>query len=299
MTQPIPFGSRSTADQVLAGIDLSRKRVLVTGCDSAVGIETMKALSANGAVVIGVARTLDAATTACSAVGRASIPLGCDPADLPSVDSAMDTLRGLASPLDAVIVDSLELQCFADHIAQFVLVNRLAELIRHGTGRIVIGSNDAGIDKTPAENAMFDDLNSERIYDSRAFRGQTQLAPVLFAQELARQLQPRGVAVNAFHSENRKSAPGAGERLMHRLLRYFKRSPAQRAATAVLLAASPLVVGITGKYWSNCRICGGNPVFTDAGLARRLWEVSAQIAALMFGRVISPRPAGLAGEGAD
>lgn len=51
MAQPIPFGSRSTADQVLAGIDLSRKRVLVTGCNSAVGIETMKALSANGGPV--------------------------------------------------------------------------------------------------------------------------------------------------------------------------------------------------------------------------------------------------------
>jgi NAD(P)-dependent dehydrogenase (short-subunit alcohol dehydrogenase family) len=292
MAPPIPFGSRSTADQVLAGIDLSRKRVLVTGCNSPVGIETMKALSANGAMIVGVAGSLDEAAAACRAIGRASIPLGCDPTDPPSVDAAMDALRGLSSPLDAVIVDSLELQCFADHIAQFVLVNRLAELVRPGTGRIVIGSNDAGIEETPVENGMFDDLNNERIYDSQAFRGQTKLAAALFAQELSRQLKARGVAVNAFHSGNRNSAKHAGERLMHSLLRYFDRSPAQRAATAVLLAASPLTAGITGEYWSNCQTSRANPVFTDTGLAKRLWDVSAQIAAMMSGRVNSPRQLG-------
>jgi WW domain-containing oxidoreductase len=131
---------------------------------------------------------------------------------------------------------------------------------------------------------MLEDLDSERIYDSGAFRGQTKLAAALFARELARQLKARGVAVNAFLSGNRKSARHAGERVMRSLLRYFRRSPAQRAATAVLLAASPLVAGITGAYWSNCRISGGNPVFEDAGLAKRLWDVSAQIAAMMSGR---------------
>jgi NAD(P)-dependent dehydrogenase (short-subunit alcohol dehydrogenase family) len=292
MAQPIPFGSRSTADQVLAGIDLSRKRVLVTGCNSAVGIETMKALSANGATLIGVARTLDEAAVACSTVGRASTPLGCDPTDPLSIDAAMETLRGLASPLDAVIINSFELQCFADHIAQFVLVNRLAELVRPGTGRIVIGGDDAGIAETTVENAMFDDLNNERIYDSQAFRGQTKLAAALFAQELSRQLKARGVAVNAFHSGSRKPARHAGERLMRALLRYFERSPAQRAATAVLLAASPLASGITGAYWSNCKISGANPVFMDTGLAKRLWDVSAQIAAMMTGRVNPPRQLG-------
>jgi len=299
MAQPIPFGSRSTADQVLAGIDLSRKRVLITECNSAIGIATMKALSANGAVIIGVARTLDEAAVACSAVGRSSTPLGCVPADLRSVDAAVESLRRLSSPLDAVIINSFELQCFADHIAQFVLVNRLAELVRYGTGRIVIGSNDASITEMPVENAMFDDLNNERIYDSQAFRGQTKLAAALFAQELSRQLKARGVAVNAFHSRNRKSARHAGERLMHSLLRYFRRSPAQSAATPALLAASPLVVDITGEYWSNCQISQGSPLFTDAGLAKRLWDVSAQIAAMMSGRVNSPRAAGLAGENVD
>ena len=64
------------------------------------------------------------------------------------------------------------------------------------------------------------------------------------------------------------------------------------AMAAVLLAASPLASGITGAYWSNCKISGANPVFMDTGLAKRLWDVSAQIAAMMTGRVNPPRQLG-------
>jgi len=298
MAQSIRFGSRSTADQVLAGIDLSRKRVLITGCDSAIGLETMKALSANGAVVIGVARTLADAEAACSAVGR-SIPLGCDPTDLASVDAAVESVKRLSSPLDAVIINSFELRCFADHVAQFVLVNRLAEFIRHGTGRIVIASNDRSTQEPPVENLVFDDLSNERIYDPRAFHGQTQLAAGLFVEELSRRLDARGVLVNAFHSATPADARGArpaAQGLIQSLLGYFMRSPAQRAATPALLAASPLVVGITGEHWLDCQISRRNPLFRDASLARRLWDVSVQIAARMFGRVDSSWAAGRGGD---
>jgi NAD(P)-dependent dehydrogenase (short-subunit alcohol dehydrogenase family) len=297
MNKITPFGSRSTADQVLAGIDLSRKRVLVSGCNSAIGLETMKALSANGAAIIGVARTLDDAQAACSAVGRSSIPLGCDPADAASVDAAVESLRRLG-PLDAVIVHSSELQCFADHIAQFVLVNHLAELVRSGTGRIVIGSDDTSMTEAPVDR-MFDELNGERIYDSHAFLGRAKLTTALFAKELSRRLQGRGVAVNVFHSgvaANRRPAAHAAQRLIRSLQRYFTRSPAQRAATAALLAASPLVAGMTGEYWSNCQMSRGSPLLTDAGLAKRLWDVSAQIAAMMLGRGHLPPVAGLRGD---
>jgi WW domain-containing oxidoreductase len=285
MAQSIPFGSRSTADQVLAGIDLSRKRVLVTGCNSAVGLETMKALSANGAAIIGVARTLDDAQAACSVLGRSSTPLGCEPTDPASVDAAVESVRRLASPLDAVIVNPPELQCFADHVAQFVLVNRLVESVRQGTGRIVIASNDPSMTEAP-ENVTLGDLNGERIYDSHAFRGQGKLATALFAKELSRRLAATGVLVNAFHSgpriPNPRDARTAAQRLIRSFLRYFTRSAAQHAATPALLAASPLVARMTGEYWSNCQISGSSPLFADAGLAKRLWDVSSQIAATMF-----------------
>jgi NAD(P)-dependent dehydrogenase (short-subunit alcohol dehydrogenase family) len=295
MAQSIPFGSRSTADQVLAGIDLSRKRVLVTGCDSAIGLETMKALSANGAVVIGVARTLGDAYAACSAVAR-STPLGCDPSDPASVDAAVESLQRLSGPLDALIINSLALQCFADHIAQFVLVNRLAEFVRHGTGRIVIATNDRNMAELPVESVVFDDLRDERLYDARAFHEQTKLAAALFVEELSRRLEARGILVNAFHSgttanQTRHTARSAAQRLIQSFVGYFRKSPAQRAATPALLAASPLVVGITGEYWLDCQISHQSSLIRDAGLARRLWDISAQIAAVMFGRINSPRAA--------
>ena len=296
MARSIRFGSRSTADQVLAGVDLSRKRVLVTGCDTAIGLETMKALSANGAVVIGVARNLGDAEAACSGVSRSS-PLGCDPTDPASVDAAVESLRQLSGPLDAVIINSFELRCFADHVAQFVLVNRLAEFVRHRTGRIAIAGNARSMQALPQENVALDDLSSERIYDPRAFHGQTKLAAALFTEELARRLDAQGILVNAFGSgaaaDQKPRARSAAQRLTQSLLGYFTRSPAQRAATPALLAASPLVAGITGAYWLDCQISRRSPLFKDASLARRLWDISTQIAALMLGRVNSSRTAAL------
>jgi WW domain-containing oxidoreductase len=301
MARSIPFGSRSTADQVLAGIDLSRKRVLVTGCHSGIGFEAMKALSANGARLIGVAHTLAEAEIACSAVGRSLTPLGCDPTDPSSVDAAVESIRRLSSPLDAVIINTFEAQCLADHIAQFVLVNRLAELVRDRTGRIAIASNDASMTEAPVEHVLFENLSSERLYDSYAFHGQAKLATALFAKELSRRLEVRGVVVNAFHSgptkdRNPREARHAAHRMIQSLVRHLTKSSAQRAATPTLLAASPLVGGITGEYWSNCQMSRGNPLSSDVGLAKRLWELCAQIAAMTSRRGSLPQAAWFAGD---
>ena len=92
MAQSIPYGARSTADQVLAGIDLTRKRIVVTGCSSGIGFETMKALVANGAHVIGLARTRDSARAACKAAGPSSTPIVCDLTELESVEAAADSI---------------------------------------------------------------------------------------------------------------------------------------------------------------------------------------------------------------
>jgi WW domain-containing oxidoreductase len=283
MAQTIPFGSRSTADQVLAGLDLRRKRIVVTECNSGIGFAIMEALSANGAHIIGLARSLDEAQAACSAAGRSVTPLACNPTDPASVDAAVQSMRELG-PLDAVVINCLELRCFADHIAQFVLVNRLSELVRGGIGRIVIGSNDhANITGPRVEDAMFVNLNAERLYDSYAFDGQGELATALFAKELSRRLEARGVAVNSFRCGTTGNRTSRAQRLIQSIARHFNKSHAQRAATPALLAASPLVAGMTGEYWSNCQRSLGNPLRSDVGLAKRLWEISAQIATIAFG----------------
>jgi NAD(P)-dependent dehydrogenase (short-subunit alcohol dehydrogenase family) len=106
MAHSIPYGARSTADQVLAGIDLTRKRIVVTGCSSGIGFETMNALVANGAHVIGLARTRDSAQAACNSAGPSSTPIACDMTDLESVEAAADSILRLPAPR-GVSVNSL------------------------------------------------------------------------------------------------------------------------------------------------------------------------------------------------
>jgi WW domain-containing oxidoreductase len=295
MAHSIPYGARSTADQVLAGIDLTRKRIVVTGCSSGIGFETMSALVANGAHVIGLARTHDSARAACKSAGPSATPIACDMTDLESVEAAADSILRLPGPLDAVIANAgianlptlqtrygIELQFFVNHIAHFALVNRLADSVRSGTGRIVIVSSDASIKQAPAEGVLFDNLDGRRFYDPFAFYGQAKLAAALYAKELSRRLAPRGVSVNSLHPG---ATRGTGfdkyrkltRRLSHRVARLFMKSPAQGAATQALLAASPQVGGITGEYWSDCQIAQGNPLLADTGLTRRLWEASERI----------------------
>jgi WW domain-containing oxidoreductase len=257
----------------------------------------MNALAANGARVIGLARQAQDAGAACAEAGPTCIPVACDLADLESVAAAAATIRALQSPLDAIVANAgianlptlqtkygVELQFLVNHVGHFALVNGLHDLVREGTGRIVIVSSSAGIHQAPPEGIMFDNLDGSRFYKPLTFYGQSKLANALFAKELARRLNSRGIAVNSLH-------PGAvrGTGLNRHLTvplqivlsaaRWFMKSATRGAATAALLAANPIVRGISGEFWANCRIAKGNPLLEDAGLARRLWEVSQDIVA--------------------
>ena len=75
MASSIPYGPRSTANQVIAGVDLTRKWILVTGCDEEIGFETMNALAANGAHVLGLASSLASAKNACDRIGQRATPV--------------------------------------------------------------------------------------------------------------------------------------------------------------------------------------------------------------------------------
>jgi WW domain-containing oxidoreductase len=247
MARSIPYGARSTADEVLAGVDLSHKRFLVTECQSDIGFETMNALVANGAHVFGLAATLDRARAVCRRAGATATPLACDLTNMDSVTAAAEAIRRLSGQLDAVIAHArsayrpklrtcngldLEEGCLENHTVRFALVNHLADIVRDGTGRIVIVSDDDGLKGVPV---------------------------ALYARELARRLASRNISVNS-------SYPGAtscialntrvarAPRLLQPIARLLMKSAAQAAATPVLLAASPRVAGITGEYWSDCQI---------------------------------------------
>jgi len=279
------FGRRSTADHVLAGIDLTGKRMLVTGCDSGIGLEIMNAFAANGATVIGLARTLEAASRACMAANPRCIPIACDLANFDSIAAALSAVRGLKFSLDAIVANAgianlaaletrygLEMQFLTNHIGHFMLVNGLVDLVRDGSGRIVTVSGGASVRAAPKEGIMFDNLDGRRFYEPAAFYAQSKLANALYAKELSRRLGGRGIAVNS-------ADPGlARTKLNPRLAtRLFAKTAAQAAATPALLAASPRASGITGEYWRDCKISEGNTLLADAALAGRLWNVSQQI----------------------
>jgi WW domain-containing oxidoreductase len=297
MSKSIPFDARATADKVLAGIDLSGKRFLVTGCNSGIGFETMSALTANGGQVLGLARSLADARAACAKVSPGATPLACDLADLESVAAAAAAVRTLDAPLDAIVANAgignlptlqtrygVEMQFLVNHIGHFSLLNKLSDLVRNVTGRIVVVSSSAAVKQAPAEGIMFDNLGGQEFYEPFMFYGQSKLANGLFAKELSRRLSVRGIAVNSLHpGATRGTGLNRGAawpvRFARSAARLFMKTAPQGAATQALLAASPQVSGITGEYWSDCRIARGSPLLNDAELARRLWTISEDIVA--------------------
>ncbi|RKH22685.1 SDR family oxidoreductase [Corallococcus praedator] len=295
MTAPIPFGARSTASEVLEELDLKGRTFLLTGCNSGIGAETMRALVSHGAHVIGLARSLEQARKACARVGGSTTPVACDLADLDSVEAAARTVRALDRPLDAIITNAgvmappklevrygVELQFLVNHLSHFLLVNRLVDRVRERKGRIVVVSSSASIEQAPREGIAFDNLDGHRGYKPFTFYGQSKLANALFAQELSRRLKGRGILANSLH-------PGAvgGTHLQRSLgfpftwilpvARRFMKTVEQGAATQTFLAANPLVEQCTGGYWKDCKVAQGHPLLDDAAFAQRLWTVSEDL----------------------
>jgi WW domain-containing oxidoreductase len=297
MSKPIPFGRHSTADDVLAGLDLSGRTILITGCNSGIGFETFRALACHGAHVIGLARDLPAAREACRRAGGLSSAVACDLANLDSVIEATRTVRELDRPLDAIVASAgimgtkellvrngVELQFLVNHVGHFALINGLMDLVTDHTGRIVIVSSSGSIQQAPKQGILFDNLDGHRFYKPFTFYGQSKLACAIFAKELSRRLAPRRIVVNSLH-------PGAvrGTGLNRGLgfpftailsvARHFMKSVPQGAATQTLLAASPLVDGISGEYWVDCQIGKGSSFLNDPAMAERLWTTTEEIVA--------------------
>lgn len=310
------FGEQSTTDEVLAGIDLSGKRILVTGVSAGLGVETARALAAHGAQVVGAARDLDKAhrateTVRAGAANGGGIELiALDLASLDSVRAAADALVADGRPFDVVIAnagvmacprgetaDGFETQFGTNHLGHFVLINRIASLLRPG-GRVVslasAGHRFADVD--------LDDPGFERTpYAEFVAYGRSKTANILFAVEFDRRHKDRGIRAAAVHPgviRTELSRHMSEEDLRRLVASIDERRPAgasastwktipQGAATSLWAAIVAVPEDVGGRYCEDCHVAevvedeavrGGVRAYAiDPDRARALWAKSEEM----------------------
>jgi WW domain-containing oxidoreductase len=247
----------------------------------------MRALDANGAKVIGLAASITNARAACAQAGAACTPLACDLSDLGSVAAAAEHIRISHAPLDGIIANAeiprlpalqsrydVEMQFLGNYLGHFALVNNLCDIVRDGSGRIVILGSGAEVDQLPPEGIRFDNLDGRHFYNSSVFYEQSKFAVALYGKALARRLSARGVVVNSVHPARLNGYLARALGLIQSVTNFFKGVEQRIAATQTLLAASPLVARISGESWRDCRIVAAHPLLDDNALAERLWRIS-------------------------
>lgn len=287
-----PFDGESSAEEVTAGLDLSGRTALVTGCNSGLGYETMRVLALRGAHVIGTGRTLDKAAKACATVAGKTTPLALELADFRSAVACAAAVRELGVGLDMLIcnagintfgelelVNGVEKMFVVNYLGHFVLVNHLLPMmLAAGAGRIVHVGSRSGYRQAPAEGIDFDNLRGERTFDAGEAYGRSKLASALFSLTLAEQLEGTGVTSNVVHpglvhTNIVRTAPAIVRGAFDLLGSLIAKTPAQGAATQVYVATSPLLDGVNGAYFVDCNpvTVGGEHHMLDRAMARRLW----------------------------
>ncbi len=292
---PSGFGYGSTAEEVTEGLSLAGKTILVTGCNSGLGHEALRVLTKRGARVVGTARTLDKAKAACATVQGDTIPLACELADPASVRACVAAVKAAGLRLDAIICNAgimalpklqqahgYELQFFTNHIGHFILVTGLLDQLTDD-GRVVMLSS-AAHNMAPKGGIQFDNLSGATGYRDWTQYGQSKMANLLFAKELARRFAGTKKTANAVHPGVIQTNLG---RHMNPIAQFFfglsdkiaLKSIPQGAATEVYVAVHPAAAGISGAYFADCNVAKSRADADDAALARKLWQVSEEIVA--------------------
>jgi NAD(P)-dependent dehydrogenase (short-subunit alcohol dehydrogenase family) len=304
-----PYSAQTTADDIVAGLDLTGQRIVVTGGASGIGLETARSLAGAGAEVTLAVRDLAAGRQAAALLmgetgSKQVLVAPLDLADQTSVRSFVASWHG---PLDVLIdnaglmaaplmrtPEGWEMQFATNHLGHFTLATGLRGALATAArtsrqARVVSVSSSAhlrsGID--------FDDIHFRvRPYDAWLAYAQSKTANVLLAVEGSRRWADDGITINAL-------MPGA---IRTGLQRYVSdseldrmraatgssapgwKTPQQGAATSVLLAVAPLLDGVGGKYFEDCNEALPNEPGTRRGVAAhaldpeaagRLWQVSA------------------------
>jgi len=304
------LGFESTTDEVLAGIDLSGRRALVTGASGGLGAETARALASRGAAVTLTARNREKGEAVAESIrtstGNPHVDVGelelLAPdsihafakawlADHDELNILVNNAGVMACPLERN-AQGWEMQFATNHLGHFLLTCLLVPALRTGQARIVNLSSGGH----RFSDVNFEDPNYQaRPYDKFEAYGQSKTANVLFSIELTRRLAGQGITANAVH-------PGM---IMTELARYMKQEDLEAlgkhappggmkfkpveagAATSVWAASSPDLEGRSGLYLEDCGIglpaeeatgaAGFAAYAVDPASARRLWALSEDL----------------------
>jgi NAD(P)-dependent dehydrogenase (short-subunit alcohol dehydrogenase family) len=301
-----PFTAESTAEEVVDGIDLAGRRVVVTGGASGIGIETARALAGAGAEVTLAVRNLEAGERtaediAATAGSKQVLVAPLDLADQASVASFVASWDGplhilvnnaglMASPLMRT-PEGWEMQFATNHLGHFALATGLHRALAAGGGARIVSVSSSAHLRSPV---VFSDIHfRQRAYEPWAAYGQSKTANVLFAVEATKRWADDGITANALmpggirtnlqryvtdaELDRMRAAAGGGGPAW--------KTPEQGAATSVLVATSPLLEGVGGRYFEDCNEAGPNQPGTRRGVAAyaldrdaaaRLWQVSDQ-----------------------
>ena len=309
-----PFTSTTTALEVVAGVDLTGRRAVVTGASSGIGVETARALAHAGAqVTLAVRDTAAGERTAADIAatsGRSDVAVAhLDLADLVTVDALTRAWSGPLHVLvnNAGVMDSprgrtaqgFETQLGTNHLGHFALATGLRPALAEAGDARVVAVSSSGHAASPV---VFDDLFFERRpYDPGLAYGQSKTANALFAVEATRRWAEDGTTANSLDpggiwtplqrhwSPQRRAAAEEQARQAESAGLFAMKTPEQGAATSVFLATSPLVAGTGGRYFQDCQeaevveqlrgISGVLPHALDPDAARRLWDVSEELLA--------------------
>src|ERR1700722_433073 len=299
-----PFGFHSTAAEVIAGIDLTGKRAIITGGAAGIGIETARALSAAGAAVTLAVRHPEAVAPVAEELRQSTGNRGVDVrqldlSDLRSVRAFTTAWRGplhilvnnagiMAVPELEHTAQGSELQFGTNFLGHFALAIGLHGPLAAANGARVVSVSSSGHLFSPV---LFDDLNFAFIpYTPFGAYGQSKTGNVLLSIGITQRWGNDGISSNALH-------PGAIATGLQKHTGGLKtpvdkrKTPSQGASTSVLLAASPLLEGVSGLYFQDCNqaqqvtrrptdFTGGYAAYAvDPGNAERLWELSLKLIA--------------------
>ncbi len=293
------FDEDSSAEEVLAGIDLSGKVAVVTGCSSGIGLETMRVLAAHGAYVVGSSRSIRRAEDACRGVVGVTSPVQLDLGDLDSVVACAETILAMRTPIDMLIcnagylggandrrlINGVEKHFAINHLGHFVLVNRvLQRLFIAEQARIVMVSSRRAYTDAPERGILFDDLGFQHDYDDLPAYAHSKLANALFSLRLSELLRGTRITSNALHpgvidtdiDRNANAVQRFGLKLVAALA--GKTIP-QGAATSCYVATAEALGATSGAFFEDCNAVtiGGEHHLYDRSMAARLMQVSEEL----------------------